>query len=182
MADEYPRFEAGDLVISVRRFHLVFVFDPESLDVKWHASDPFIAQHDPDFIGDGWIGVFDNNTDGTGRGMQLGGTRIVALQPHTDSMEVRFPTPHSEPFYTAGLGKWHLLENGNMLLAETESGRVVKVDSTGRTVWEWVHPSYDEPRVPEIRQAVRHDLSLRDVAVWPCTSVDTSQGTSVHGD
>ena len=182
MADEYPRFEAGDLVISVRRFHLVFVFDPESLDVKWHASDPFIAQHDPDFIGDGWIGVFNNNTDGTGRGMQLGGTRIVALQPHTDSMEVRFPTPHSEPFYTAGLGKWHLLENGNMLLAETESGRVVEVDSTGRTVWEWVHPSYDEPRVPEIRQAVRHDLSLKDVAVWPCTSVDTSQGTSVHGD
>ena len=182
MADEYPRFEAGDLVISVRRFHLVFVFDPESLDVKWHASDPFIAQHDPDFIGDGWIGVFDNNTDGTGRGMQLGGTRIVALQPHTDSMEVRFPTLHSEPFYTAGLGKWHLLENGNMLLAETESGRVVEVDSTGRTVWEWIHPPYDEPRVPEIRQAVRHDLSLRDVAVWPCISVDTSQETSVHGD
>jgi hypothetical protein len=134
MADEYPLFEAGDLMVSVKRLHLVFVFDPASLEVRWHATAPLIAQHDPDFIGDGWMGVFDNNTDGTERGTMLGGSRIVVLQPHTDSVEVQFPTPQSDPFYTSGLGKWQMLDNGNMLLAETESGRVVEVGPEGRTV------------------------------------------------
>jgi hypothetical protein len=81
-------------------------FDPESLDVKWHASDPFIAQHDPDFIGDGWIAVFDNQDDGTGRGSLLGGSRIVAVQPHTDSTKVLFPTEHSEPFTPPARDAW----------------------------------------------------------------------------
>ncbi|PSQ69065.1 MAG: hypothetical protein BRD31_06445, partial [Bacteroidetes bacterium QH_2_64_26] len=74
MADEHPLFKSGDLVVSVKRLHLVFVFDPDSMTVKWHASDPFVAQHDPDFIGDGWIAVFDNQDDGTGRGSLLGGS------------------------------------------------------------------------------------------------------------
>jgi hypothetical protein len=178
MADEYPRFEAGDLVISVRRFHLVFVFDPESLDVKWHASDPFIAQHDPDFIGDGWIAVFDNQDDGTGRGSLLGGSRIVAVQPHTDSTKVLFPTEHSEPFYTPSQGRLEMLDNGNMLLTETESGRVVEVGSAGHTVWEWIHGPYDESRVPEVTQASRHDLSQEEVASWSCSSVDSAQTAS----
>jgi hypothetical protein len=173
MADEYPTFEAGDLVVSIKRLHLVFVFDPDTREVRWHASDPFIAQHDPDFIGDGWIGVFDNNNDGTARGTLLGGSRIVAVQPHTDAVEVLFPTEHSEPFYTSGQGRWELLNNGNMLLAETASGRVVEVDSTGRTVWEWIHRPYSESRVPEVTQASRRALTPADVAAWPCASDST---------
>ncbi|MFB6098681.1 MAG: arylsulfotransferase family protein, partial [Salinibacter sp.] len=106
MADEYPLFDAGDLLVSLRNPNLVFVFDPASKRAKWHASTPFIQQHDPDFIGEGWIGIFDNNEDFTERGTMLGGSRIVALQPHTDSIEIRFPTEHSTPFYTAIRGKW----------------------------------------------------------------------------
>ncbi len=177
VADEYPLFEPGDLVVSVKRLHLVFVFDPDSKEVKWHASDPFIAQHDPDFIGDGWIGVFDNNNDGTARGTLLGGSRIVAVQPHTDSVEVLFPTEHSEPFYTSGQGRWEMLDNGNLLLTETASGRVVEVDSTGRTVWEWIHTPYSASQVPEVTQASRRDLTLDEVAAWPCASTDSAQAS-----
>ncbi|WP_232798044.1 arylsulfotransferase family protein [Salinibacter altiplanensis] len=105
MADAYPLFEAGDLLVSLRNVHLVFVLDPETETVKWHASDPFIMQHDPDFIGDGWIGVFDNNRDLTTRGTMQGGSRVWAIQPHTDSTEVLFPTPKSDAFYTEAGGE-----------------------------------------------------------------------------
>ncbi|PSQ60747.1 MAG: hypothetical protein BRD27_04025 [Bacteroidetes bacterium QH_10_64_19] len=178
LADAYPLFDAGDLVVSVKRLHLVFVFDPDSMTVKWHAADPFVAQHDPDFIGDGWISVFDNQDDGTGRGSVLGGSRIVAVQPHTDSTKVLFPTEHSEPFYTPSQGRLEMLDNGNMLLTETESGRVVEVGSAGHTVWEWIHGPYDESRVPEVTQASRHDLSQEEVASWSCSSVDSAQTAS----
>lgn len=97
IADEYPLFDAGDLLVSLRHTNLVFVFDPTTLDVKWHASDPFVHQHDPDFTGDGWIEIFNNNRDLTGDGGMLGDSEIVAMQPHTDSVQVPFPTERSEP-------------------------------------------------------------------------------------
>lgn len=169
MADTYPDFEAGDLLVSLRFPELVFVVDPDSRNVKWHASDPFIQQHDPDFIGDGWLGVFDNNRDGTDRGAMLGGSRIVAVAPHLDSLEVLFPTGASTSFYTRIMGNWQKLENGNLLLTESLAGRVLEVSPDGHTVWEWVHEPYDDDHVPQVSQAVRLDLSPEQVAQWPCS-------------
>lgn len=168
MADEYPLFQAGDLLVSLHHLDLVFVVDPETGRAKWHASEPFIQQHDPDFIGEGWIGVFDNNRDGTERGTMQGGSRIVFLQPHTDSMKVPFPTSRSEPFYTDVQGKWQQLENGNLLLTESQAGRAVEVTPNGRTVWDWVAPSYNDRGVPQVTEATRYDMTREDVAAWPC--------------
>jgi len=173
IAGEYPLFDAGDLLVSLRHPNLVFVFDPETLDVKWHASDPFVYQHDPDFIGGGWIGIFNNNRDLTEDGSMLGGSEIVAMQPHTDSVRVPFPTEISEPFYTFHRGTWQKLENGNMLLAETSKGRIVEVTPDGRTAWEWVHEPYGS-KVSAAPDVSRLDLTLEDVASWPCSSVDST--------
>jgi hypothetical protein len=174
MADEYPLFEAGDLLVSLRSLSMVFVFDPETLQVRWHASDPLIYQHDPDFTGGGWIGVFDNNQDIAG-GRMLGGSRIVALQPHTDSVDIRFPTPRSPFFYTGTQGKWQNLENGNMLLTETNAGRALEVDSTGEAVWEWIHSPYENSQVPAITNAHRTGLSRDETASWDCSSTDSNR-------
>ena len=181
IADEYPLFDAGDLVVSLRSLSLVLVFDPETLDVKWHTSDPFIYQHDPDFVGDGWIGVFDNNYDLTPysnpevRGTMLGGNRIVGVQPHSDSMAVWFPTDASEHVYTHVRGKWQQLANGNLLLTEASAGRALEVNRQGETVWEWIHEPTEDATVPSVSNAVRHDLTREDVAQWACSSVDTTQ-------
>ncbi|WP_118828439.1 arylsulfotransferase family protein [Salinibacter ruber] len=189
MASQYPLFEKGDLVVSLRRPDLVFVFDPSSMEVKWKASDPFINQHDPDFIGDGWIGVFDNRQDFTSRGKLLGGSRILAVQPHTDSTKVLFPTPSSDTFYTPWGGKWQKLDNGNLLITEARAGRVLEVAPNGRTVWEWVHASWrressKDPQVPEVYEGTRYDLTREKIASWPCSSVDSAstsnQPTSVQ--
>lgn len=169
LAEEYPLFEAGDLLVSLRDLHLIFVMDPRSREIKWQFSESLNRQHDPHFVGSGWIGVLDNNTDGTERGILLGGSRIIAVEPHTDSIEIRFPTERSDPFYTAGGGKWQELGNGNLLLTESQAGRIVEVAPDGRTVWEWISEAYDESLVPEITEGTRYDLSVDDVADWPCS-------------
>ena len=174
MAGEYPLFASGDLLISIHHLDLVLVLDPRSKQVKWHASEPFIQQHDPDFWGSGWIGVFDNNRDGTRRGTMLGGSRIVLLQPHTDSLKIIFPTELSEPFYTKVQGEWQQLENGNLLLTESQAGRVVEVAPDGRTVWEWVAEPYKETGVPEVTDATRHDLTYQQVEAWPCSPEEST--------
>lgn len=170
LADQYPLFETGDLAVSLRDLDLVFVMDPRSERIRWHSSKTFIKQHDPDFIGNGWITVFDNRSDGTARGTMLGGSRIVAIQPHTDSMKVLFPTSESDPFYTYQRGDSQMLANGNLLLTESETGRVIEVDSDGRTLWEWITEPHGDSQVPSVSESMRVDTSREDVTDWPCSS------------
>lgn len=181
LADQYPLFEPGDLIVSLRDLDLVFVMDPSSGQVRWHASQPFIKQHDPDFIGGGWITLFDNRWDGTARGTLLGGSRILALQPHTDSVRTLFPTRHSEPFYTDYAGKSQLMGNGRMLLTESEAGRVVEVSSDGRTIWEWIVEPYDKSSIPGVTESIRVNVSRKEVAAWPCSSVPATDSAADDG-
>lgn len=170
LSHEHPLFDVDDLLVSIRASDLVLVVDPETEVVKWHSSDPFVQQHDPDFLPGGWIGVFDNRRDGTSRGTQLGGSRIVAVQPHSDSTKVIFPVAEAEPFYTPILGKWQMLRNGNLLLTEGRPGRVVEVAPDGKTVWEWIHQPYDVSRAVEVTEGTRYDFTPEEVAAWACGS------------
>lgn len=176
MATEYPLFDAGDLLVSLKHIDLVFVLDPGTREIKWHASRPFIEQHDPDFSGNGWIGVFDNHADGTERGSLLGGSRIVSLQPHTDSFRTLYSGDEERPFYTSVMGKWQKLENGNLLLTESEAGRVVELTAQGRPVWEWVVPPYDESRIPEVTEGTLYEFSEDRIASWNCSNTEHDDG------
>jgi hypothetical protein len=169
VAEEFPLFDAGDLLVSLRNLDLVFVFDTETGEVKWHTSHPFIGQHDPDFLRDGWIGVFDNNDDDTHRGEVLGGSRIVMVQPHTDSVRVVYPTERSAPFYAEIMGDWQLLDNGNMLLTESLPSRIVEVTPDGQTVWEWVGEAYDSVNTQWVTGGQRYPIGLETALSWPCS-------------
>lgn len=183
MADSYPAFESGDLLISMRNIDLVLVLDPEARAVRWHREHPWVQQHDPDFMGDGWIGVFDNARDGTTRGSTLGGSRIVAVRPGTDSIRTIYPGPRtSDGFYTPVLGKWQLLANGNLLLTEGIAGRLLEVAPDGTTVWEWIAPSHDDSELPYVTEGTRYPFTRADVSEWPCSPVIESAGESSPGN
>lgn len=104
----------------------------------------------------------------------LGGSRIVSLQPHTGAQKIRYPTKQSERFYTPAGGKWQELDNGNMLLVEARAGRVVEVDSAGRTVWEWVKEPEQESKIAEVLGVTRVDLTKEDVRAWTCSGTESS--------
>lgn len=102
----------------------------------------------------------------------LGGSRIVSVQPHTDSVRVCFPTRHSAPLYPRVQGQWRL-PNGNMLLVDRDAGRVTEVGPDGRPVWNWVHGPHGKSKVPVVTGAHRYDLTRKEVASWPCSSADS---------
>lgn len=82
--------------------------------------------------------------------MSLRNFPLVVVQPHTDSTVVRFPTARSGPFYTGTMGKWQQLDNGNMLLAETNAGRVVEATPDGLGVGPKPYNNSETARVPGI--------------------------------
>lgn len=168
LAEEYPLFEAGDLMVSFRDIHTVAVLDPETGTVKWSDMSTCIRQHDPDFIGDGWIRIFDNNTDWTRTGEYLGGSRIVDVRPHTGETRVAYPTGGAPPFYTPRAGKCQTLPNGNMLITETLGGRVFEVTASGELAWEWIQPPHDTftSMVTEIHEGSRYAISEETIESW----------------
>jgi hypothetical protein len=168
IADQYPTLSAGDLVVSMRNICTVAVLDGQTGRIKWLDSDTFIRQHDPDFIGDGWVRVLDNNTDASPDGRWLGGSRIVDIRPHTGERRVVYPTGSRSRFYTRTSGKSQTLPNGHLLITETRAGRAFQVDPRGRCVWQWVQaPWPDDPsRVAEVMAATRYEVDPQTARAW----------------
>ncbi len=129
MAEAFPMFEAGDVLVSLRELNLVGVVDPDTAELKWWRHGPWFKQHDPDFQPDGTITVYDNAT-GSGQ------SKIRRIDPKDDTLSVDFAGSDALPFYSWRRGKHQVLENGNLLLTEAEHGRILEVDPDGRPVQE----------------------------------------------
>lgn len=168
MAAAYPSLRAGDLLISVKHLDLVFVMDPTTHAVRWWRIGPFAKQHDPDFLGDGTISVFDNNTDGSLDGAFLGGSRLLRVGIERNTVEQIYPSGQSgeRGFYTEVGGKAQRLPNGNWLLTEARAGRVFEVDTGGRTVWEWGHERHGKDQMCEVLEGAFYPLQAEQVRGW----------------
>jgi hypothetical protein len=139
MAEAFPMFEAGDVMLSLRNVNTLLVVDGRTWRVKWSMTGPFLMQHDPDFLPNGNILVFDNRI--TGKTPEFGYSRVLEIDPATREVVWSYQGTDEEPFYTESGGEQQLLPNGDVLVAESRGGRVFEVapGSRNRIVWEYVN-------------------------------------------
>lgn len=133
LAARFPLFRAGDLLISLRNINTIAVLDRESGRAKWVMTGPFVRQHDPDWLPDGRLLVFDNR----GGDPACGGSRLLAIDPVTQEIETRYDGCGGPPFYTYARGMQQLLPDGRLLVAETHAGRAFELSADGRLLWEY---------------------------------------------
>jgi hypothetical protein len=139
MAEAFPMFEAGDVMLSLRNVNTVLVVDGRTWRVKWSMTGPFLMQHDPDFLPNGNILVFDNRI--TGETPEFGYSRVLEMDAATREVVWSYEGTDEEPLYTDSGGGQQLLPNGNVLVVESRGGRVFEVarGSGNRIVWEYVN-------------------------------------------
>lgn len=128
-------FGPGDVVVSLRNTSTVLVFNLESRKIKYLSTGRVLRQHDPDFFDGNRLSVFDNNTVADSLAAS---SRIVLLSAPDDRVEVVFPTTR-ESFFTAAQGKHQWLDNGHLLITESQAGRALEVDVEGEVIWEYVN-------------------------------------------
>lgn len=167
MLGAFPQFAAGDLLVSIREPNMVLVMDPDTLQVKWSQTGPWIQQHDADWQPDGTITVFDNRFDGTESGRVLGGSNIIAVDPATGEVRYLYGDEPGQYFYTAVQGDQQVLDNGDLLITESNAGRVFEVTPDGDIVWEYINRYSDDEvvRVPDGQRYSRDQLTVTD---WTC--------------
>lgn len=128
-AAAFPGFAAGDLLISLRSNNLVAVIDRHDHHVKWWRHGPWIRQHDPDFLADGWISVYNNNT---GRGR----SEIIKIHPD-DGRLVNELRDGNTRFYSATMGTHQVLPGGQVLIVVPAEGRVLLASADGDLIAEF---------------------------------------------
>ncbi|WP_265570159.1 arylsulfotransferase family protein [Sphingomicrobium nitratireducens] len=133
--------EAGDLLLSLRDFHMIVIMDKDTGKILWNREGPWVMQHDPDIMADGTIELF-NNRPGT-YGNRKPGSQIVRFDPASGKTEKLFPKGQDDYFSSEIMGAHQLLANGNRLITESMQGRMLEVTETGKVVWDYRLPFDD---------------------------------------
>lgn len=146
MAAAFPQFNTGDLLISFRSINLLAVMDPQTYNFKWWHIGPWHRQHNPHFMPDGTIMVYDNN-------MNFDTSKIMTINPTTNEVKTIFAGHPQAPFYSWRRGKVQRLADDALLITESEKGRAFIVDNEGQLVWEY-NNIYDETRNGVLNKAI----------------------------
>jgi hypothetical protein len=130
LAAAFPAFKAGQLLVSLRNPSVIAMLDPLRGRVVWAARGPWLAQHDPQFLDNGHLLIFDNL--GSPRG-----SRVLEYDPLTQALPWAYPGAAGGRFYTSERGMNQRLPNGNTFIVNSEGGEMVEVDRDGEIVWSY---------------------------------------------
>ena len=127
-------WEAGDLLLSLRELDLVLVLDPDTGRVRFTwGPGQLDRQHQPSLLPGGNLLVFDN---GSGRGH----SRLVELDPTQKEVVWTYEADPKSSFFSIIRGGCQRLPGGNLLVTESERGRVFEITRDGELVWEFFNP------------------------------------------
>lgn len=162
LAPAFPMFVPGDLLVSLRNLNLVMVVSPKTETIKWSMVGPYLRQHDPDFLPNGRIGVFDNRLDSKG-GRVRGGSRILEIDPSTRKVDELYGSTEDHFWYSGRMGAYQQLPTGNHLVTATEMGYVFEVTPKGEVMWSYVN-RFDDATVAWIEGAIRYPAGYMRVS------------------
>jgi DNA-binding beta-propeller fold protein YncE len=176
-ASAYPRFEAGDLLLSYHTTNLIFVLDANSLKIKWWYVGAGDGAHDPDWHKDGRITLFNNNWRAERRGGELVST-IVSVDPERNSHRTLIDGKLFE-FYSSFNGNHEITADGSALITSSTQGRVFEVDlASGRRTFEFVNAyDWDSDQTLHLAESfIIDDAKLKRWTAKSCTAKSVQKG------
>lgn len=129
LAPKFPRFEAGQVLLSVRNMDALAVLDVKKRSVVWMAQGCWRRQHAADFLENGRLLLYDNS----GAEVQ---TRVLEYDPVTQAIPWSYANEDSPIFRSESLGKTQRLPNGNTLIIHPDVSRIFEVTAGRKQVWE----------------------------------------------
>src|ERR1051326_6450457 len=129
LAAKFPMFKPGQLLISMRHTDIVAVIDPQTKSVVWATPGPWHRQHDPEFLENGRLLIFDNE------GLGKTASRVLEYDPSTGAIPWCCSGSQDVPFSTFERGMSQRLPNGNTLIVDTHGSWILEVTADKELVW-----------------------------------------------
>lgn len=146
LADRFPFLKKGQVLVSMRNIDIIAVVDMDKEQVVWATRGPWHRQHDPDFLPNGNMLIFDNRGY-YGKG---GLSRVIEFNPTTMEIVWQYTGDEKDIFYSWAKSSQQRLPNGNTLITESNAGRIFEVTRDKEVVWEFMSPF----RAPDDNQLV----------------------------
>ncbi len=154
LAKHFP-FTAGQVLISMRELDMIAVLDLKRKVVVWAAQGLWRHQHDPDFLENGRLQLFDN----LGNGLA---SRVIEYDPATRAITWSYTNENSAPFYAMARGMKQHLGNDNLLMVAPNDGLLLEVTRGKELVWKFGVSNFSSPdRIAVVTGAQR--LTAKEV-------------------
>jgi hypothetical protein len=156
-----PFLKAGEVVVSARDLHALLAIDLNAEKVTWALTGGWRGQHDPDFLPNGRILMFDN----WGGVERHGRSRVIEIDPKTSGILWQYAGRSDSPLWSWQRASQQRLPNGNTLITESAAGRILEVTREGDTAWEYVIPVRAGPEsrlTPYVMWAQRYQTGYFD--------------------
>jgi hypothetical protein len=144
LAAKFPLFKAGQVLLSSRTLDAIAVLDPDARRVTWAARGVWKSQHDPEFLDNGHLLLYDN------AGLEEQ-TRILEYDPVTQAIPWAYTNENSTRFRALSRGMKQRLANGNSLIVDPDNRRILEVTAGKEPVWEIYCPLPPNPQKKVIR-------------------------------
>lgn len=140
--DDHPAglWKRGDLLVSLRNLDMIAVVDTSGPRLSWIWGPGVVdRQHQPSALPDGRILVFDN-------GAAARRSRLVEVDPATGEITWTYAGDPPASFFSPVRGGAEALPNGDVLVTDSEQGKVFEITRDGEIVWEYLSPERKEGR------------------------------------
>jgi len=131
-----PQARPGDVLISMRNVDTLAILNPDQAKLVWMHKNEYKKQHYAKLDASGTnLMLFDNR----GAGKQ---SRVLRYTwPEMKLIDQIGAAQLKTSFYSRSLGLAQTLSNGNVLIVESEGGRIFELDpSTREIVWKYENP------------------------------------------
>ncbi|KAJ5825810.1 hypothetical protein N7474_002948 [Penicillium riverlandense] len=137
----------GNIIASTRNASSVFIISRQTGSVTWEISAPTVCQqhcaHEINAAGD--ILILDNGVFRPEISVPFS-RAIIVNRAKEVIWEYKDRTTGGLGFFTPFMGSAQKLQNGNVLICEAATGRIIEVTEQGQMVWEFVVPQLDDYR------------------------------------
>ncbi len=156
VAPHFPLFKPGQVLLSLRNLDALAVLDRPARSVTWAARGVWRLQHDPEFLDNGHLLLYDNA--GWAKG-----ARVLEYDPVRQALPWAYANEDSAPFRALYRGVKQRLANGNTLIVDPDNGRLFEVTAAKELVWEVHCP----PHVTSARRYRPQDLAFLPAGTRP---------------
>jgi hypothetical protein len=140
-AKMFPQAGPNSVLISCRNLDAIALLDLDAEKIVWLMRGPWARQHDARPLPDGNIILFDDLGD-FARGNH---SRVLEFQPNPFKVLWEYPGDSGEVLNSEILGAEEKLPNGNVLITDSGTARLLEVTPDKKVVWEYRSPFVQGP-------------------------------------
>lgn len=138
-------WKKGDLFLSIRNQSMIALYRPATNKIIWTGTGKFFYQHDVNILNDHKISLFNNNAKNFRKGLLVDGFNEMLIYDFEDGVYTSYlhESMIKNKVKTPTQGRGKILENGDMFIEETDSGRTLYFNSDGTLRWTHLNRSDD---------------------------------------